>query len=74
MLTTPPLKKSATNRKNIIYFPSRLKCVVVVLSGFVLGGSSIFNESQSVGKLASFQFAAAAIGPGRFIVTNEKSR
>lgn len=73
LLTTLPLKKSPTNRKNIIYFPSWLKCVAAVLSGFVLGGSSIFNEPQSVGKLAGFQFAAA-MGPGRFIVTNEKSR
>lgn len=52
-------------------FPSAwLRCVAAVRSGFVLGGSSLFNESQSVGKFGKFP---AVIGPRGVVVKNEDS-
>lgn len=52
-------------------FPSAwLRRVAAVRSGFVLGGSSLFNESQSVGKFGKFP---AVIGPRGVVVKNEDS-
>lgn len=52
-------------------FPSAwLRRVAAVRSVFVLGGSSLFSESQSVGKFGKFP---AVIGPRGAVVKNEDS-